>query len=232
MYGKLGDMDKDYMCEIVIKEILIPSLQDLYWIDYENIINEVSERNICARLSLHVENRMRGYDAEKKSCIFTWYYADVEYNRMGKGEKKKYENSEHRPQYMVSDLLIQSRGYQENLLAVEMKRKGNYRHVEEDKKRLMSLVSSSTSESPSRCVHDTLVGAFIVYSKDWVKIDIYENINGKGILTRAIEFECYDMTQLRWRKYQRRTSDGLFTQEKTWSLNRTSKKNICSCSNE
>lgn len=42
---------------------------------------------------------------------------------MGNGDMKYYEDSLKRPKYMVSDLLIQSRGYKGNLLAVELKRK-------------------------------------------------------------------------------------------------------------
>lgn len=87
-----------------------------------------------------------------------------------------------------SYLLIQKRGYGRNLLAVEMKRKGNYRHVAEDKERLKSLVSSPENyEEESRCVHDTLVGAFIEYSKDGVLLELYENNEGKGVRTDVIE---------------------------------------------
>ena len=42
----------------IIYNILIPSLQRLYEVDYFNISNGVSERNICARLSHHMENIM------------------------------------------------------------------------------------------------------------------------------------------------------------------------------
>lgn len=86
---------------------------------------------------------MRKYNRSHKTTYFRGYYADVEYNRMGNGDLKMYENSEKRPRYMVSDLLIQSRGYNANYLAVEMKRKGNNRHVKEDMERLSSMVSSS-----------------------------------------------------------------------------------------
>ena len=80
---------------------------------------------------------------------------------MGNGDLKHYESSVHRPVYMVSDLLIQKRGYGRNLLAVEMKRKGNHRNVAEDKERLKALVSSpSYYEEGLKCVHDTLVGVF------------------------------------------------------------------------
>ena len=173
--------------KIIINEILIPSLRMLYEIDFDNIKNGVSERNICARLSLHIENIMRKYDELNDTCFFHDYYADVEYNRMGNGDLKRYENSKHRPQYMVSDLLIQSRGPEPNLLAVEMKRKGNKQNVKKDKERLMSLVTSSSNSSLEQCVHDTLIGAFIKYSSKGVQIEIFENEEGKGKSTRKID---------------------------------------------
>ena len=77
-----------------------------------------------------MENLMRSCSHRD---LFEGYYADVETNRIGKGEHKRYENSEHLPQKVVSDLLIQSRGKARNLLAVEMKRKGNYVNRNEDR---------------------------------------------------------------------------------------------------
>lgn len=174
------------MKNIIIIEILIPSLQRLYQIDYDNIKFGVSERNICARLAHHIENVMREYDQMNNSRLFQGYYADVEYNRMGDGCLKMYENSKHMPQYMVSDLLIQSRGIQENLLAVEMKRKGNYKNVKEDKQRLKSLVSSSMNSNLDYCVHDTLIGAYITYSKEEVRILFFENNEDIGKQTSEI----------------------------------------------
>lgn len=169
------------MKDLIMNQILIPSLCRLYQEDYDNIRWQVSERNICARLAHHMENKMREYDNNNNSHNFDYYYVDVEYNRMGNGDLKLYENSEKMPQYMVSDLLIQSRGIAPNLLAVEMKRKGNYKHVKEDKERLKSLVSSMPQNE--YCVHDTLLGAFIVYSINEVSIDLFEDDNGQGILT-------------------------------------------------
>lgn len=166
--------------QIIIDDILIPAINRLYQMDYENIRFGVSERNICARLAYHIENIMREYDLQHNNSPFKGYYADVEYNRMGNGDPKHYENSLHRPQYMVSDLLIQSRGYERNLLAVEMKRKGNHKKESEDKERLMSLVSTASDNMNISCVHDTLLGAFIVYSLEDVSIELYENVNGQG----------------------------------------------------
>lgn len=178
------------MRDIILNDILIPSLQRLYQIDYDNIRFGVSERNICARLAHHMENIMREYDRINNPHLFERYYADVEYNRMGNGNLKMYENSEHMPQYLVSDLLIQSRGQERNLLAVEMKRKGNYNKVKEDKLRLESLVSPSKPHEVKECVHDTLLGAFITYSPTDVNILLFENIGGQGKQTSEINLKC------------------------------------------
>ena len=180
------------MRDVIVREILIPSLMELYKVDYNNIRFGVSERNICARLAHHMENLMRRYDEVNGTDSFLNYFADVEYNRMGNGDQKHYENSEHRPVYMVSDLLIQTRDYGRNYLAVEMKRKGNNRNVDEDKKRLMSLVSSpSNYQNAQTCVYDTLVGAFIAFSCTDVVLELFENNDGRGAKTAEIHFQ-YD----------------------------------------
>ena len=177
------------MRDVIVNEILIPSLIQLYDVDFDNIRFGVSERNICSRLAFHMENLMRGYDKRHSSHFFCDYFADVEYNRMGNGDLKHYESSVHRPVYMVSDLLIQKRGYGRNLLAMEMKRTVNHRNVSEDKERLKALVSSSSDfEEGLKCVHDTLMGVFVVYSPQGVEIELYENIEGRGEKTDERRF--------------------------------------------
>lgn len=166
--------------EIILDEVLIPALQYLYEFDYDNIKFDVSERNICARLALHMENIMRRYDAGKDNPLFAKYFADVEYNRMGNGDIKRYENSEHLPKEMVSDLLIQSRGEAPNYLAVEMKKKKNLKHRDEDRVRLKSLVSPKPTRQELPCVYGTLLGAFIIYSSEDVVIELFENVKGRG----------------------------------------------------
>lgn len=157
----------------VIEKVLMTSLEKLYQEDFDNIKYGVSERNICARLAHHMENIMREWEDLCYRCLFDEYSVDVEYNRMGNGDLKNYENSERRPQYMVSDLLIQQRAKGGNLLAVEMKRKGNKKNVDKDKERLASLVSPSTSASRKDCVHDTTLGAFVVYSLEGADIELF-----------------------------------------------------------
>ncbi len=184
-------MTDEVLRNIVIDYILIPSLRRLYEVDYVNIKYGVSERNICARLAHHMENIMREYERTNNYYDFHNCYADVEYNRTGDGHSKHFENNKKLPQYMVADLLIQRRGHR-NLLAVEMKRKGNNRHVKEDKERLEKLVSTTPPESDD-CVFGTLVGAFITYSKDDVSICQFEDKEGHGQQVGEIQLR-YDET--------------------------------------
>jgi hypothetical protein len=176
--------------DIIIDDILQPSLCRLYEMDYDNIRFGVSERNICGRLAHHMENIMREFDRDHNSDLFIQYFADVEYNRMGNGELKRYENSEHLPQYMVADLLIQSRGEPRNLLAVEMKRSTNYVNRQEDRERLEALVSPVPVHNELKCVYGTLLGAFIVFSAEKVAIEFYEDLDGRGTQTGKMEFAC------------------------------------------
>lgn len=187
---------------IVLHDILIPSICKLYKEDFSNIRFGVSERNICARLAHHMENIMREYDAKHRTSFFMSYYADVEYNRMGNGDMKFYEDSKKRPRYMVSDLLIQSRGYEGNLLAVELKKKGATKEaIDNDIKRLESLVTPGTLSQLTGCVHDTLLGAFIIYSKDGVDMDIFEfSSKEENVVSKKYSLRClfheYDETKI------------------------------------
>ena len=187
-------IEKQRVQEIVLNDVLIPALQYLYEFDYDNIKFDVSERNICARLALHMENIMRRYDAGKDNPLFAKYFADVEYNRMGNGDIKRYENSEHLPKEMVSDLLIQSRGEAPNYLAVEMKKKKNRQNREEDRVRLKALVSPKPVRKELKCVYGTLLGAFIIYSPEDVVIELYKNKNGTGASAGTITM-TYDKTR-------------------------------------
>lgn len=174
-------MDKKDKKAIILHDILIPSIRMLYREDFSNIRFGASERNISARLAHHMENIMREYDAKNSTSLFKRYYADVEYNRMGNGDLKFYEDSQKRPQYMVSDLLIQSRGYEENLLAVELKKKGAAKDaIAKDRERLTSLVTPDSLSQQTGCVHDTLLGAFIVYSVDGVDMELFEFSSREG----------------------------------------------------
>lgn len=126
------------------------------------------------------------YNKESRTDIFCGYYADIEYDKMANGELKHYEDLDHRPKRMISDLLIHSRGVPRNYLAVEMKQNKNYNKRTDDRNRLKGMVSTKPEDSNLRCVYDTLVGAFIIYSSEKVKIEVYENVDGTGEKTEEI----------------------------------------------
>ena len=121
---------------------------------------------------------------------------------MGNGDMKYYEDSLKRPKYMVNDLLIQSRGYEGNLLAVELKKKGSTKQaITKDRERLNSLVTSGSLSQLTGCVHDTLLGAFIIYSKDGVDMAIFEFSSKEGnVIPRKYSLRClfreYDETKI------------------------------------
>lgn len=188
------------MKEIILNQILIPSLQRLYQVDYDNIRFDVSERNICARLAHHMENIMREYDQVHKSDLFGNYFSDVEYNRMGNGDLKHYENCLKCPKYMVSDLLIQSRDFEQNYLALEMNKKGKMQNADNDRNRLKSLVSPSSPNSRSDCVHDTLLGAFIVFDKEGIQMELYSysEIVSKVEKANYLGVYMYDKLYVTW----------------------------------
>ena len=84
----------------------------------ENISNDVSERNLCGRLAIALENALPEYGLES-------YYADTEYNRKQNGEIKTILNDQMCVIRISCDLIVHSRGEeieQDNLIAVEMKK--------------------------------------------------------------------------------------------------------------
>ena len=169
--------------DIIVSHILIPALQRLYEMDFFNIRNGVSERNICARLAHHMEIIMHEINQYKD------YFADVEYNRKNDGSGKHYDKNQKVSLPMVSDLIVHKRDWHPNLLAVEMKSWNNPKKRGQDRERLKSVVSSPVVRKDD-CVYDTILGAFIIYSPDRILVEFYENVNGRGTQIGKMEFEC------------------------------------------
>ena len=179
--------DKDKR-DIILRDILLPSLHRLYEMDNNNIRFGVSERNICARLAHHMENIMREYNNRN---LFENYYVDVEYNRKNDGTGKFYESQQKVPFPMVADIIVHKRNAEHNLMAIEMKRWDNYDKRKEDRKRLMSVVSSPKTEVRDKnCIYDTTLGAFIIYSPKKIKVEFYEKMGENGTYSGYMLFEC------------------------------------------
>ena len=158
-------LEKTEEIRVEIKSILIKALDKLYDTDEKNIKDEVSERNLCARLAMYIEQEMKKYIITNN---FNGYYVDVEYNRMENQEPKR----DSEDNLMVCDLLIHSRGEKkpDNLLALEMKKSAQDEEaIEKDQKRLEYMTSQGTSSA-----QNTLLGAFVVIGKDSPSITYYK----------------------------------------------------------
>jgi hypothetical protein len=106
----------------------------------ENIIDGISERNLCGRLSTYLEFLLEKYN-------LTEYYSDTEYNRKQNGEVKTILDDNMEIITINCDLIVHSRGSipkKDNLLAIEMKKstRPEYEKIS-DKKRLRTLTKSS-----------------------------------------------------------------------------------------
>ena len=96
-------------------------------------LTNVSERSLCARLAMILENLAKTYG-------FNGYYADVENNRKQRGEVKTILDDNEEVVCVTCDLILHSRGEivtRDNLLAIEMKKHG--RPSEEKKKDRLRL---------------------------------------------------------------------------------------------
>jgi hypothetical protein len=105
----------------------------------ENIANGVSERNLCGRLALCLEQFKAPYG-------YGAYYADVEYNR-NQGRVKTILDDKMQVVPVTCDLILHSRGEipdRDNLIAIEMKKVGARAEEEhQDRVRLRALTKRS-----------------------------------------------------------------------------------------
>lgn len=109
----------------------------------DNILNNVNERNLCARLAMYLDQVRQRHKIEG-------YYADVEYNRKQNGQIKTILDERLKIVVINCDLILHSRGEivgRDNLIAVEMK-KADQPRIEKgrDRQRLRALTKASYDE--------------------------------------------------------------------------------------
>jgi hypothetical protein len=100
----------------------------------DNIIANISERNLCGRLMLYLDAARIRYDLAD-------YFTDTEYNR-NLGDIKRVRHSPTDSNIITCDLILHSRGQRpdDNLIAVEMKKKHHPKKSKDaDRKRLIAL---------------------------------------------------------------------------------------------
>ena len=123
-------------------------MRDLFYRSFErfiaseraNIFNGVSERNLCARLGLYLED-------ERRARRLDGYYVDPEYNRQRNGRVKTILDGDAQEITITCDLILHSRAEivrRDNLIAIEMKKSDRPpEQKESDRKRLRILTRDS-----------------------------------------------------------------------------------------
>jgi hypothetical protein len=120
--------------------IISQSLKDFFDKERDSILDRVSERNNCQRLSIYLEHHA-------KAAGITGYYADTEYNRKQGGAVKTILDDEFQIITIQSDLILHSRGKfvdEDNLIAVEMKKvERPKKEKDSDRNRLRAMTKES-----------------------------------------------------------------------------------------
>lgn len=128
----------------ILDKITRSAISDFLREELSNILDDVAERNLCARLAMHFENHM-------KREHLKGYYADPEYNRKQGGEVKTIICGEHEVIQITCDLIIHSRGKimgRDNLIAIEMaKPNKSSQEIRDDKNRLRALTKTSFNDT-------------------------------------------------------------------------------------
>ncbi len=123
-----------------LNRIIEPALDNFFKKEISSILDDVAERNLCARLAIHFENYM-------KESELNGYYADPEYNRKQEGQVKTILSGIMEVIPITCDLIIHSRGEipgKDNLIALEMaKINKSPKDLQDDRNRLMALTKTS-----------------------------------------------------------------------------------------
>lgn len=126
-------------------KINFDGLKELFWSDHKVFLKnqwrliegKLSERCLCGALmyELNKQLEIKGYND---------YYADVEFNKIGKKGKciKQLPDNKGTPERIFTDIIVHSRGQAspDNLIAFEMKKSSAKKlSRENDRERLMQL---------------------------------------------------------------------------------------------
>jgi hypothetical protein len=137
MTGKLVDAEVTWM-----RGLFYRAFEKFLLIERDNILSGVSERNLCHRLGIYLEDERRAYGLEE-------YFVDAEYNRKQNGQLKTIIDQEYHVVKITCDLILHSRGLapHDNLIAIEMKKSGRPNpQMEKDRVRLMALTRQTHND--------------------------------------------------------------------------------------
>lgn len=161
----------------VIAYKIFKKANEKFWREnIRNIKMNVSERSLCSSFAQCLKEIIKEENIKG-------YYADTEYNRNGY-MVKTIINEEREIIEIICDLIVHSRGenvLQDNLLAIEMKKRENHREIEEDKKRLIIMTKDTFF---GEIIFEELPRHICRYA-----LGVYYNIDTQK---REIELEYYE----------------------------------------
>lgn len=157
--------------------------------DISEIERDVSERSFCANLKEFINLVLSHMELSD-------YVADVEYNRGGdKLIKAICHNNEDKP--ITCDLIIHSRGKlkDDNLLCVEVKKKGNNYKIDEDRERLIELTKQDLvfkhRNNDYYFVNGYKLGIFYIYDYQQKVIELEFYSQGKHLHNIILRFDKF-----------------------------------------
>lgn len=104
--------------DVLARTVFEDAISDFFILEKENIASDISEHNLCGRLSIYLTRKFRKYRIKG-------YYADVEYNRKQDKLIKTILDDELNTVVIQADLIVHSRGNyigEDNFIAIEMKK--------------------------------------------------------------------------------------------------------------
>ena len=119
---------------MALEDIFREALDEFLACEFVLVRKNIHEQALCGRLARYVE-------VAKDNHGLGQYYVDVEYDRHGDRRKTIFNAKSGEPINIVCDLLLHSRGEQEddNLIAVEMKKtSGKAKDKQTDRERLQA----------------------------------------------------------------------------------------------
>jgi hypothetical protein len=166
-----------------LRRIFNPALEMFLQVELSSIMNDISERNLCARLAMHLEHQM-------KIVGLQGYYADPEYNRMQDGQVKTMLSDQMEVINITCDLIVHSRGEimgKDNLIALEMSKPNKSAdEVRDDKNRLRALTKSTfddiwSNDGKTHPEHvcGYVIGLFMMVNRRTREITIDKFFNGE-----------------------------------------------------
>lgn len=122
---------------------------------------DLSERCICAKFAMYLEKAL-------VNTQYSDYIVDVEYNRGMAGNE--YAKKRLYGRDAIVDLIVHKRGYNaenggfDNLICIEMKKRGGEKHLEDDKNRLQTMTDS-------HCGFNYRIGFMLIAKKSGIVIN-------------------------------------------------------------